>query len=668
MNPRSPLPVLALLIGAFSLFATTPTQAQNELTGLSLSVGGNALTLSPAFAASTSTYTTTVAHDATSVSLTATWSGTKTVFAHSETPALQGISSATFSSSGSSVSLNLNSGGVTNIDIAIDQTSTYTITVNRSLPEVQSLSLSLSSFGTALTLSPAFASSTRQYTTTVAHGIIHVNLTASWSGSEVVGVTSEISSTQPITTATVPSSGSVVTLKLNPDPGGSTNIAISIDQIVAYNITVNRSPAPAVSLSVRSNPVEEGSTVTVDATVFPKPFDDFIIPLIVSNGTSETTDWWPRGGKSPPADGRGLFFINVSPGRQNFAHGLRTFLTHQDSDHDDETFIVELDTANLPGGFRAGTPSRVTVQITDPDESQPHIETVRLHVDDYVAEGDSLSVTAILSSPPVKDRPLTIPLTVTKGTSEDGDHGTLTNIRIPANQCCSTGYIQTNADSDDEDETFTVGVDTVNLTSLLRAGDPSSVEVTIYEGDTPPAERSTTTASSDSISSAREIVVGNIARSALVPGARSESGSDTGLSGEDPDNALLVNIATRALVGMGTNIMFDYFTIKGGPKMVLIQAVGPELNSAKARESNALADPVLTVVRRSDGAQLTTNDDWEDSQKQEITDAWGGSPNLLADSKSAAAILTLPPGDYTAIVSGKNGTTGVAQVEVYDLD
>ena len=62
------------------------------------------------------------------------------------------------------------------------------------------------------------------------------------------------------------------------------------------------------------------------------------------------------------------------------------------------------------------------------------------------------------------------------------------------------------------------------------------------------------------------------------------------------------------------------------------------------------------------------NDDWEDSQKQDVTDVWADSPNLDAGSKSSAAILTLEPGSYSAIVEGKNGATGVALIEVYDLD
>ncbi len=127
----------------------------------------------------------------------------------------------------------------------------------------------------------------------------------------------------------------------------------------------------------------------------------------------------------------------------------------------------------------------------------------------------------------------------------------------------------------------------------------------------------------------------------------------------------IVNISTRAVVGTGDEVMIGGFIIRDGPKMVLVQAQGPEL--ANAGIANALADPVLTVTT-PDGTVLMENDNWEDSQGQEVTDAWGGNPPLTAGSASPAAILTLDPGSYTAKVEGKDGTTGVALVEVYDID
>ena len=94
-----------------------------------------------------------------------------------------------------------------------------------------------------------------------------------------------------------------------------------------------------------------------------------------------------------------------------------------------------------------------------------------------VTEGSSVTVTATLSR--ALSNPVTIPVSVTRGTSESGDHGTLASITIPANAISGTGTITTNQDTDYEDETFTVSLGT--LPSSVTAGSPSSVPVTIND-------------------------------------------------------------------------------------------------------------------------------------------------------------------------------------------
>ena len=96
-----------------------------------------------------------------------------------------------------------------------------------------------------------------------------------------------------------------------------------------------------------------------------------------------------------------------------------------------------------------------------------------------VTEGQSVTVTATLSR--ALSSNVTIPVSVTRGTSESGDHGTLASITIPANAISGTGTITTNQDTDYEDETFTVSLDTANLPSSVTAGSPSSVPVTIND-------------------------------------------------------------------------------------------------------------------------------------------------------------------------------------------
>ena len=130
-----------------------------------------------------------------------------------------------------------------------------------------------------------------------------------------------------------------------------------------------------------------------------------------------------------------------------------------------------------------------------------------------------------------------------------------------------------------------------------------------------------------------------------------------------------INISTRAYVGTGDEVMIGGFIIRDGPRRVVIHALGPEL--ANRGVSNALADPVLRVIDTSDPAnirELMFNDDWNDSQGQLLTDIWGSALPFTVDSKGSAAVLTLEPGNYTAIVEGKNGTDGIALVEVWRLD
>jgi len=76
-----------------------------------------------------------------------------------------------------------------------------------------------------------------------------------------------------------------------------------------------------------------------------------------------------------------------------------------------------------------------------------------------------------------------------------------------------------------------------------------------------------------------------------------------------------------------------------------------------------LADPVIEL-RRANGSLVLANDNWKATQEIEITSA-GIAPS---DDKEAALIATVTPGNYTAIVTGKNGGTGIGLAEVYDLD
>lgn len=127
-------------------------------------------------------------------------------------------------------------------------------------------------------------------------------------------------------------------------------------------------------------------------------------------------------------------------------------------------------------------------------------------------------------------------------------------------------------------------------------------------------------------------------------------------------DALLANISTRGFVETSDNVMIGGFILGGGTGggKVIVRAIGPSLTQSGI--SNALVDPTLEM-HNGDGATLAINDNWKDTQKADIQ-ATGIPPT---DDLESAIVATLPAGNYTAIVAGKGGTTGVALVEVYNL-
>jgi uncharacterized protein GlcG (DUF336 family) len=125
--------------------------------------------------------------------------------------------------------------------------------------------------------------------------------------------------------------------------------------------------------------------------------------------------------------------------------------------------------------------------------------------------------------------------------------------------------------------------------------------------------------------------------------------------------AKLANISTRVDAGTGDNRLIGGFIISGNaPKKVIVRAIGPSLMQQGV--ISVLADPTLEL-RNAAGVILAANDNWGDSQESEIN-ATTIAPTHGAES---ALIRTLAPGAYTALVDGKNGETGTALVEVYDL-
>lgn len=155
----------------------------------------------------------------------------------------------------------------------------------------------------------------------------------------------------------------------------------------------------------------------------------------------------------------------------------------------------------------------------------------------------------------------------------------------------------------------------------------------------------------------------------LAPGAYtvqlSGNGNTTGIGLLDiydltPDSdSELLNVSARAVTETGDNILIGGVTIGGGGNTAfVVDAKGPSLPVA-----SALADPTLSLYDGS-GNLVTTNDDWQDDINQ------GQIPMGIrpTDMRESALYRVLGPGAYTAIVRGKNNTSGISLIEIWDVD
>ncbi len=131
--------------------------------------------------------------------------------------------------------------------------------------------------------------------------------------------------------------------------------------------------------------------------------------------------------------------------------------------------------------------------------------------------------------------------------------------------------------------------------------------------------------------------------------------------GSEPPPVHPQNISTRLIVGSGSGVGIGGFIVTGtGSTNVVVRGLGPSLTAAGVM--GALADPVLEL-HGPDGS-VVTNDNWRDTQSAKIAAA-GLAP---LDDAESAIFASVMPGAYTAVLSGKNGGTGVGVVEVYDLE
>jgi hypothetical protein len=129
----------------------------------------------------------------------------------------------------------------------------------------------------------------------------------------------------------------------------------------------------------------------------------------------------------------------------------------------------------------------------------------------------------------------------------------------------------------------------------------------------------------------------------------------------DEGSPYLANISTRSRVGTGNMVSIAGFAVRGVvSKQVLVRGRGPTVGVPAGTQR--LANPRLRLVDSSNNT-IEINDDWQDAANADAINASGRAPTNPLES---AILVTLPPGNYTAILTGVGGATGVGIIEVLD--
>ena len=128
----------------------------------------------------------------------------------------------------------------------------------------------------------------------------------------------------------------------------------------------------------------------------------------------------------------------------------------------------------------------------------------------------------------------------------------------------------------------------------------------------------------------------------------------------------LVNISSRANVGVGSSALVAGFVISGtSSETVLIRGIGPTLGTNYGL-TGVLGRPSI-IVQNSAGTSMGTNSGWGGTTTlSQIFTAVGAFP-LPATSVDAALVVTLAPGAYTATLTGVGSTTGIGLLEIYEV-
>jgi outer membrane protein assembly factor BamB len=126
------------------------------------------------------------------------------------------------------------------------------------------------------------------------------------------------------------------------------------------------------------------------------------------------------------------------------------------------------------------------------------------------------------------------------------------------------------------------------------------------------------------------------------------------------DPPRLKKLSMQAYVGLGDNVLIGAFNVQGsGSKQVVLRALGPSLQGPGAK----LQNPVIELYDKY-GYLITSNDDWATDVNAGQVQGYGLAPS---SSQESALARVLPADYYSVVVRGLNNTTGIGEVDVYDL-
>jgi uncharacterized delta-60 repeat protein len=125
----------------------------------------------------------------------------------------------------------------------------------------------------------------------------------------------------------------------------------------------------------------------------------------------------------------------------------------------------------------------------------------------------------------------------------------------------------------------------------------------------------------------------------------------------------IVNVSTRMFTDIGDNALIGGVIVAGADsKKIVVRALGPSVGAAGI--AGAMQNPTLEL-RNGNGVLFAQNDNWRNDSAATAIKSLGLQPS---DDRESALLATVSPGNYTAVVRGANEESGVALVEVYDLD